>query len=274
MDNPYLEVTGMYARRVDIERWVYLKQEIQSATQPLFVHVHLMVTHGEDFYPMEQKFSAGQSIEDQDPWNDDFYDDAILDFDRNVGELVNELSDQGLLEKTILIIGSDHGEEWNQLKRLPLLIRFPHGQYAGRIQANVQNMDIAPTLLDYIGLEQPDWMDGTSLIDGELEQRPIFGVDPVKRDRLNDGGFVITKEEVKPPFYQFTGISVIHCQKWYRLDLASLGWETGDVEGSTAVCTPGSEITEEQAFQWIIEHLRQNDFDVSSLEEISHRAGK
>jgi arylsulfatase len=97
---------------------------------------------------MEQKFSAGQSIQDQEPWSDDFYDDSILDFDMNVGEVIDELTKLGLLENTILIIGSDHGQQWNQLNRLPLIIRFPQGQYAGRIQTNVQNLDIAPTILD------------------------------------------------------------------------------------------------------------------------------
>lgn len=271
MDNPYLEVTGMYARRVDIERWVYLRQEIQAATQPIFVHVHLMVTHGEDFYPMEQKFSAGQSIEDQEPWSEDFYDDSILDFDKNAGELVSELSKSGLMEKTILIIGSDHGMEWNQLERLPLIIRFPNGKYAGRIQANVQNLDIAPTLLDYIGLDQPDWMRGTSLIAGTLEQRPILGVNPVKRDRENGGAFAITPEDVKAPFFQFTGISLIYCQKWYDLDLEGHGWKTGEVKGSTAVCEESQDITEEQAFQWIVGHLKENGFDISSLKDISPR---
>jgi hypothetical protein len=266
MDNPYLEVAGMQARRVDIERWAYLRQEVRAATQPLFVHIHLMVTHGEDFFPMEQHFSAGQSIEDQEPWNDDFYDDSILDFDRNLGELVDDLEAQGLLDHTILVIGSDHGQQWNQLPRLPLMIRFPHGQYAGRIRENVQNLDIAPTLLDYIGLEPPEWMRGRSLIDRPLEQRPIFGVNDVDKEKDANNIFSVDWEQVHPPFYQFGGMSLIYCQKWYKLDLTRLRWETGNVEGSTSVCSAGEEITDEQAFQWIVEHLRENGFDVSTLD--------
>ena len=266
MDNPYLEVAGMRARRVDIERWVFLKQEIESARQPLFAHVHLMVTHGEDFFPMEQKFSAGQSMEDQNPWEDDFYDDSILDFDTNLGRLVDDLEELGLLDETILIVGSDHGQQWDQLLRVPLLIRFPHEQYAGRIQPNVQNLDIAPTILDYIGLDQPDWMHGTSLISGGLAQRPIFGVNDVEKVNDEYNVFSVDWDHVDPPFYQFGGMSLIYCETWYRLNLSDLSWDTGMVNGSTSACPPGSGITDEQAFQWIVEHLRENDFDVSTLE--------
>lgn len=266
MDNPYLEVAGMHARRVDIERWVFLRQEIQNAEQPLFVHVHLMVTHGEDFFPMEQNFSAGQSMEDQKPWEDDFYDDAILDLDRNLGDLVNDLTEQGLIDRTLLIVGSDHGQQWDQLQRVPLMIRFPHEQYKGRIQANAQNMDIAPTILDYIGLEQPAWMRGTSLIAGELEQRPIFGVNDVEKEKDENNIFSVNWDDVSPPFYQFGGMSLIYCQKWYKLNLTDLRWDTGEVQGSTANCSSDVMITDEQAFRWIVDHMKENGFDVSTLE--------
>jgi arylsulfatase A-like enzyme len=228
-----------------------------------------MVTHGEDFFPMEQKFSAGQSIEDQEPWEDDFYDDAILDFDRNMGELVDDLAAQGLLDKSILIIGSDHGQAWDQLRRLPLMIRFPNEQYAGRIRVNVQNLDIAPTLLDYLGLDIPDWMRGQSLIAGEQEQRPIFGVNDVEKTKDENNIFSVDWDQVSPPFYQFGGMSLIYCDKWYRLNLADLSWESEPVEGSTATCAADEDITDEQAFHWIVEHLRENGFDVSTLEGLT-----
>ena len=266
MDNPYLQVISMPQPAVDLERLEDLMRVILTAEQPVFVHVHLMGTHGDRLNPQEQKFSAGQLIPEQKLWNVDFYDDSILEFDKNVGNLVDDLTELGLLEKTILIIGSDHGQKWDQLKRLPLIIRFPGGQYAGRIQANVQNLDIAPTLLDYIGLEKPDWMSGKSLIAGELDQRPIFGVYAVKQELDPNSGMVVNWEEVTAPFYQFGNITLIYCQKWRKLDLTNLGWESGEVEGSSTNCPPGSEITDEQAFQWIAEHLRENGFDISSLD--------
>ena len=270
MGNPYFLVTTLPAEGVDLERWENLRHEIQTSKQPLFVHIHLMVTHGKKFNPVEQKFSAGQAVATQPDWSNDFYDDSILEVDKNVGELVDYLRETGLLDNTVLIIGSDHGQRHNQLKRVPLMFRFPNGQYAGRINANVQNLDIAPTLLDYIGLDQPDWMQGNSLIAGDLEQRPIFGVSEIDPQEWIAGNVTYVVPE-KPPagFNIYILATVIYCTKWYSLNLYTMSWESGTVEGSTTACQPGQEITDRRAFQWILEHLHDNDFDVSNLSQLS-----
>ncbi len=268
MTNPYLLVTKMSAMRVDDERWEKLRQEVRTSTQPLFVHVHLMVTHANIFNPQKQVFSAGQPVEGQDLWSVDFYDDSILDFDTNFGELVGDLSDLGLLDRSILIVGSDHGQQWDQLKRLPFIIRFPNGEHAGTIQANVQYLDLAPTILDYMGLDQPDWMPGTSLITGALPQRSIFGV------MANDGepelvdAPEISGDKANSPFYVFRSLSIIYCQKWFKLDFNPLGWKSGEVEGSTSACSPDAAITDAQAFQRLVEHLQQNGFDNTDLDRL------
>ena len=271
MSNPYFLVTKMPAAQVDMERWEHLRHEIQTAKQPLFVHIHLMVTHGKKFNPVDQKFSAGQVVATQPDWSDDFYDDSILEFDKNVGKLVDYLGEIGLLDNTILIIGSDHGQRMNkQLKRVPLMFRFPNGQYAGRINANVQNLDIAPTLLDYLGLDQPDWMRGNSLIAGDLDQRPIFGVSEIDPQEWNiDNGTSVGPEKPAAPFDIYILATVIYCTKWYSLDLYTMSWESGTVQGSTTACQPGQEITDRRGFQLILEHLHDNGFDVSNLNHLS-----
>jgi arylsulfatase A-like enzyme len=71
-------------------------------------------------------------------WDRDFYDDSILEFDMNVGRIVEALKQHGLWEDTLLIIGSDHAAEFNQRERIPLLMHFPGGKITGRIKANVQ----------------------------------------------------------------------------------------------------------------------------------------
>jgi len=270
MTNPYREVTKWSQRYSDSERLEALGHEIQTAQQPLFVHVHLMGTHGPMFYPAEQFFSANQPAESQEIWNVDFYDDSILEFDKEIGDLVNQLREDGLLDNTILIIGSDHGQEWNQLQRVPLIIHFPNEEYVGRTQVNVQNLDIAPTILDYIGLDQPDWMDGTSLIDGELEQRPIFGVSAINPDEISIVNNTDGEAKVISSIDNFRNISLIYCQKWFKLDFTKTSWESGIIEGSTTTCSPSSEINDEQAFQQIVTHLQKYDFDVSRLSHLSH----
>jgi hypothetical protein len=270
MENPYFLVTKMPTQRVDMERWENLRHEIQVAKQPLFVHIHLMVTHGKTFNPVTQKFSAGQAIATQPDWSDDFYDDSILEFDKNVGELVDYLGEMSLLDNTVLIIGSDHGQRHKQIHRVPLMFRFPNGQHAGTINANVQNLDIAPTVLDYLDLEQPYWMRGNSLIADDLNQRPIFGVseiDPQEWDLEN--GTPVASVDPIPPFDIYVLATVIYCQEWYSLNVYTLSWESGVVDGSTTSCRPGDEITDRQAFQWILEHLHENGFDVSYLTYLS-----
>jgi hypothetical protein len=268
MINPFLLANQLEEGLRDIDRWDILRNELRTTSQPLFVHVHMMETHGELFNPQVQVYSAGRAILEQEPWETDFYDDSILAFDALVGEMIGELTDLGLLEDTLLIIGSDHGQQF-KLQRIPLIIRFPRGQYAGTIQANVQNLDLAPTILDYLELDPPEWMDGRSLLAGGLDARPIFFVNEAVRERNPQGGFAINLEKVEPPFYQFSGISMIYCGTLYSLDLYNGTWSAGPVEGTTYACPPEAQISEAQAYAWIVEHLEENGFDVSTLDSVS-----
>jgi hypothetical protein len=265
MMNPFLLANQLQEGLTDINRWETLRGELRSTSQPLFVHVHMMGTHGELFHPRVQVYSAGRAILEQEPWETDFYDDSILAFDGLVDELLGELTDLGLLEDTLLIIGSDHGQQY-KLQRMPLILRFPNGQYAGTIRANVQNLDIAPTILDYLELEIPGWMDGQSLLSEGLEARPIFFVNEAEREQNSQGGYVVNLENVEPPFYQFSGISMIYCDTLYRMDLYNGTWTAEPVEGSTYACPPEAQISEQQAYAWIVEHLETHGFDTSSLD--------
>lgn len=264
MANPYLMVTRMSDPLLDIERVEFAKNELHTSKQPLFIHIHLMVTHGPKFQVPEQIYSAGQATESQALWNADFYDDSILAFDQNIGDLIDSLSELGLLENTVVIIASDHGQRWDPVKRVPLIIRFPHGEYAGRINANIQNLDIAPTILDYIGVDQPNWMSGNSLIAGEMEQRLIFGMTAVDPEDLGPNTTLVYG--VSENLYIITLIS---CQKWYLLDMRMLDWKAGKVLGTTTVCPPEKNITEKQAYQLMIKYLQENNYDLSTLDEQS-----
>ena len=88
----------------------------------------------------------------------DFYDDAILQFDFNVNKILQGLADRNLLQDTIVVITSDHGVKHRNRKRVPLMFLVPTDDRRRRVSSNTQNLDIAPTLLDYLGMDRPGWM--------------------------------------------------------------------------------------------------------------------
>jgi hypothetical protein len=246
-----------------IRQLIYL---LKTSDQPVFVHVHLMGTHGARFYPRKQVFSAGadQSMD----WMTPYYDDAILDFDSYAGELLNALAASDLMDETVLVVYSDHTPGQHTDDKIPLLFHFPRGAFAGRIRSNTQNLDVAPTLLDYLGLETPDWMAGQSLLHGDPPAaRPIISSGVVGVDcEPPDWWCVADPNLVRPPFYQFGYVQVVVCRTMYTLELNTDRWSEEPVIGSTAACGPDELPTRAQVRQLILEHLRQNGFDVSSLQ--------
>lgn len=268
MQNPYELVVGDAPLTDDDQRIESLLTSLEEFQQPTFIHLHLMGTHGPRFQLKEQIFSFGRDPAGQGEWEADFYDDAILEFDANVGRIVEALKQHGLLENTLLIIGSDHAVGSDQRQRIPLLMRFPGGEVTGRIEANVQGLDIAPTILDYLGLPQPDWMSGLSLLGGNVAQRYIYGVGAGHIERSEAGRWHITPEQNKPPFYQIGRVSIIDCQRWYELNLLQLSFNSGDIVRHSAPCTADQILTPQAAYDLLLQYLREHEFDVGSIEDI------
>ncbi len=224
--------------------------------QPVFVHVHMMGTHGPKFYPRKQLFSRGE--EQSQNWMTDYYDDAILDFDRYVKTVITALSKSGKLDNTIVVIYTDHNMKYHTTQRIPLMIRFPNGEYAGRLRNNVQNLDIAPTLLDYVGVPVPAWMEGWSLLKGEPpKDRPIFSAVTGNTD----------PNHPKPPFYQMGIVGLVVCNRWYEFNTVKNILTTSNVIGHTAPCDEASPIKPDEARNRLLEHLQQMKFDVKTLPE-------
>lgn len=239
MQNPFKRVTDSTVSELeDSERMgclrSYLKQSNQS-NQPLFAHIHLMSTHGARFYPAEQVFSRG--IEQRDDWMTDFYDDAILDFDREVKKLVEFLIELGEYDNTLLVIYTDHGQSYVTHKRLPLLIHFPGDQYAGAFSENSQTIDIAPTILDYLGTAKPAWMEGDSLLQKIDPYRIILSAKTMKVE-LDGGRYAISPRMVQPPFYQFSRITAVQCQNLFLVNLVDLSTWSSQVENYAHPCNP------------------------------------
>ncbi len=267
MTNPFLQVTESPEKFNDQDKLDYLFKLIDEGKQPIFVHIHWMGTHGPKYYPTRQVFSEGLSTETQGKYVDSFYLDSILDLDGAVYQVFNGLQSRGLLDKSIVVVGSDHTQRWS-IARIPLLIHFPNGEHAGRIAENTQNMDIAPTLLNYLGIPQPAWMMGQPLFDSLDPNRPIFlvAIPDSSRDPKTNA---IVYPPFVAPFYQFGKATLISCNRYYTINFLKQTFTDANVQSYAGTCkTPPP--TREEAFKIILGHLQEYGFNTTSLNSIEH----
>jgi arylsulfatase A-like enzyme len=149
------------------------------------------------------------------------YDGGVREADREVGALLDELEALGLTARTLVVVTSDHGEEFGEhypdhagdhghslydnLIRVPLIVFDPtarHSDAGRRVTAQVRTLDVMPTVLDRLGVASPP-VDGRSLeplLRGEADaERPAFarlfprgrnGIGP-SRTALRAGGFKV-----------------------------------------------------------------------------------
>jgi len=113
------------------------------------------------------------------------YDAEVMEFDRRFGEFIAFLKRSDLYNRAMIILLSDHGEEFfehgswahgtdlfNSQVRVPLLVKFPGGRFAGRrVDGAISLVDVMPTVLDFYGIDVPPGMSGRSRL-GELRGAP------------------------------------------------------------------------------------------------------
>jgi arylsulfatase A-like enzyme len=105
------------------------------------------------------------------------YDSGLAYIDRQLSRLLEYLESEGLLENTIVVVTSDHGESlyehglvghsslYDHDLLVPLVISAPLGPARGRrVSSQVRSVDIAPTLVQLAGLAPLTAADGSSLV--------------------------------------------------------------------------------------------------------------
>lgn len=119
------------------------------------------------------------------------YDGALASIDEEIGHLVEYLRQRGILDRTLLIVTSDHGENigdhrlmshayslHDTLLHVPLIIRYPECFPRGeRIASHVQLTDVFPTILDALRLDVPEVrieLQGMSLLEEQTEAEDRF----------------------------------------------------------------------------------------------------
>lgn len=123
----------------------------------------------------------------------------VTHVDRCVGQIVDHLQARGLLDETLIIFTTDHGElmgdhglvlkgpfYYQSLLNVPLIIRAPGAMPAVRHEL-VAHVDLVPTILDCLGLAGPDYLPGRSL-KGHLDGQPCEVRDAVLTEFRPFGG--------------------------------------------------------------------------------------
>ena len=142
----------------------------------------------------------------------DLYDACISCIDSQVGRLLEALDTMGLLENTMIVLTSDHGEAFlergerdhlpvlatQEIIRVPLLIRLPKVRPTlSQVERPFSLMDLLPTVLDMAGLKCPPSFTGRSrwpaLQNGEAWEDPaitemIYSQNLNPLDRINSPG--------------------------------------------------------------------------------------
>lgn len=107
------------------------------------------------------------------------YDETVFDLDNFLGGFLTEIKNKKLDKDTIIVITSDHGEGfkehgefdhcgtypyclYNETTKVPLIISIP-GIKNKKIKNVVQGIDIYPTILSYLGIEKPTYVEGMDL---------------------------------------------------------------------------------------------------------------
>jgi len=194
-----------------VEKWL----KTYDGDRPFFLYVHAVDPHAPYEPPAGFKYQFAKKSNDdltlQRPpgpkiWKAleagqqerildhllDLYDGEIAYNDSTFGDLLELLRQSSVYEDTLIILLSDHGEEfqdhgnWQHGRNLfvenlhvPQLIRFPDRGHGVRVKHRVQHIDLMPTLLDYLGLGMPEFLEGSSFLSWVTE--PQTPVDEVPR---------------------------------------------------------------------------------------------
>ncbi|MCP3960078.1 MAG: sulfatase [bacterium] len=176
----------------------WLDRREPESESPFFAYLHFMDVHNPYEPPRELEdqfvtargrrglYMNGKPEGDRVPTADDLshlrarYDAGIRFLDGEIEKLVAEIEQRGLLGGTVVVVTSDHGDEFmehgglghnqtleKEMVAIPMFIHAASAAGRGpgrRIPALVRNLDLAPTMLEIAGIEVPAEFQGRSLV--------------------------------------------------------------------------------------------------------------
>ncbi len=152
--------------------------ETRERERPFFAWVHYFDPHMPHRPPSPfDEMSTG-----------DLYDGEIAYMDSQIGRLMQTLVRTGGARKTIVVVVADHGEGlgehgedthamliYDSVMRVPLILHVPGIVPPGRVEDRVvSTIDLLPTVLDLLGIDDPRSRDGISLLDPLPVDRAVY----------------------------------------------------------------------------------------------------
>jgi len=220
-----------------VYRWLDARTDAQRA-KPLFLYMHYMEPHSPYVPPMEFRRRFGLPIDhkararaindalSQFRWEElrgqsldrlrALYDGEIASLDSEIRKFLYGLGARGLLDNSIVILTSDHGEEFREhggmlhgrtlfeeSVRIPLLIVPWTGKTRRVVSERVSLIDLAPTLVDLLGLPPEPTHEGRSLTalmrgeGGPADVRlELLRMDEKRDGRTHSGGLLRGDEKL------------------------------------------------------------------------------
>jgi hypothetical protein len=116
------------------------------------------------------------------------YEMQVEFVDRELGEFLDRLKEAGVYDQSLVIVTADHGVSWKvdapgrvlseanaeMIFAIPLFIKLPGQTKAGFSEADVQSIDLLPTIANVAGLKVPWTVAG----------RDIYGANSAKRQKI------------------------------------------------------------------------------------------
>jgi hypothetical protein len=213
-------------------------------------------------------FSAGK-VQNAD-WLSDFYEDSLRELDEQMANLFYELGKRGLLEKTVVIVTSDHGSKWTTDQRIPLIMYGP-GIPRKRILENTQPVDVAPTLLKLLGRQPPPWMVGRSLLGAPPDPWRTIVSSEIHGHGVDwqSGRWEIQPGTSNSGLWR---VGTIVCDRQTVLDLTTGEFTESTLPGTFAKCPPGVVLPAEAMLRGVVQYLAQFDFRSVTAPFVSTRA--
>ena len=257
-DNPFVLVTQS---GTTYERDSLILEDatrlINSAKNPYFIHIHLLGTHG-PFYSARVRLSENEKLgaDIETP----SYFDAVSNFDFLFEKFISDLEKSGAIENTIIVVHSDHSSSYTLNERIPLLFYFPKTEFVGRMKENVQLLDISPTILSYLGVTVPSWMEGQSLINTQLNaNRAIFsGSDEFHNAQKQNLKFGPKKNSLR----YLNIFSVAVCNKFLKYRVDKDEFEFGEIKGHSDPCDEAVLPSNEDLIELLKGRLKAKHFNL------------